>query len=44
MPAQRLHCIYKMYVDSLSTEAGQQAMAGEEMQEQLEDAGLNLGM
>jgi len=42
MPVSRLHCIYKLYVDFLNTESAKEQMAGEEIQEQMEDAGLTM--
>lgn len=42
MPVQRLHCIYKEYVDFLNSDRSQEVQTGEMIQEQLEDAGVDI--
>lgn len=37
-PAWMVHCLYKAFIEEVSSEEGQKRMAGEEMNQQLEEA------
>ena len=37
-PAWMVHCLYKAFIEQISTEEGQKQLAGEEMGQQLEEA------
>ena len=42
MPAQRLHCIYKEYVDFINSDDSKKIQEGEAIQDQLEEAGIDI--
>jgi hypothetical protein len=37
-PAWMVHCLYKSFIEEISTEEGKKRLAGEEMGQQLEEA------